>query len=61
MMTVTDIDRHPERVRARLNGPIPLLAELTPSGAEALALTVGDTIWASVKASEVTVTPDLGT
>jgi molybdate transport system ATP-binding protein len=61
VMTVTDIDRHPERVRARLNGPIPLLAELTPSGAEALALTVGDTIWASVKASEVTVTPDLGT
>jgi len=60
-MTVTDIDRHPERVRARLNGPIPLLAELTPAGAEALALTVGDTIWASVKASEVVVTPDLGT
>ena len=59
-MTISDLDRHPERVRARLNGPIPLLAELTPAGAEALALNVGDDIWASVKASEVTVTPDLG-
>lgn len=59
-MTISDLDRHPERVRARLNGPIPLLAELTPAGAEALALNVGDNIWASVKASEVTVTPDLG-
>ena len=60
-MTITDLDRHPERVRVRLTGPIPLLAELTPAGAEALALNVGDTVWASVKASEVTVTPDLGT
>ena len=59
-MTITDLDRHPERVRVRLNGPIPLLAELTPAGAQALALNLGDTVWASVKASEVTVTPDLG-
>ena len=58
-VTVTDIDRHPERVRVRLLGPIPLLAELTPEGADALALTIGDTLWASVKASEVAVTPDL--
>ncbi|MEX1218685.1 MAG: ABC transporter ATP-binding protein [Acidimicrobiales bacterium] len=56
---VTDLDRHPERVRVRLQGPIPLLAELTPEGAEALDLKIGGILWASVKASEVAVTPDL--
>ncbi len=59
-MTIVDLDRHPERVRARLSGPLALLAELTPAGADALSLQVGDTIWASVKASEITVTPDFG-
>lgn len=58
-MTVTDLDRHPERVRVRLAGPVPLLAELTPAGADSLGLILGDTIWASVKASEVAVSPDL--
>jgi len=59
-MTVSDLDRQPERVRARLAGPIPLLAELTPAGAEALSLDIGDSVWAAVKASDVSVTPDLG-
>lgn len=59
LMTVADLDRHPERVRARLTGPVPLLAELTPAGADSLGLVLGDSIWASVKASEVTVSPDL--
>jgi molybdate transport system ATP-binding protein len=58
-MTVSDIDRHPDRVRARLEGPLPLLAEVTPAGADALELRIGDSVWASVKASEVTVAPDL--
>lgn len=59
-MTITDLDRHPEWVRARMAGALSLLAELTPAGADALSLQVGDTIWASVKASEITVTPDFG-
>lgn len=59
MMSVIDLDRHPERVRARLDGPIPLLAEITPAGAAALSLSIGDTVWVSVKASEVAVSPDL--
>ena len=59
LMTVTDLDRHPLRVRVRLTGPVPLLAELTPAGADSLGLVIGDTIWASVKASEVAVSPDL--
>ncbi len=58
-MTVIDLDRHPDRIHVRLDGPLPLLAELTPSGAAALALTPGDHIWSSVKASEVSVLPDL--
>lgn len=59
-LRIHDLDRHPERVRVRLTGPFLLLAEITPAATEALALTVGDTVWASVKASEVSVSPDLG-
>lgn len=58
-MTVRDIDRHPERVRIRLDGPIALVAELTPSGQDALGIRMGDTVWASVKASEIGLAPDL--
>ena len=58
-MTVRDVDRHPDRVRIRLDGPVGLVAELTPAGHEALGARVGDTVWASVKASEISVSPDL--
>jgi molybdate transport system ATP-binding protein len=52
--TVTDIDRRADRVRVRLDGPVPLVAEITPAALEALVLRPGDRIWAAVKATEIT-------
>ena len=53
-VTVVEIDRHADRVRVRVDGDVPLVAEITPSALEALALRPGDQIWASVKATEIT-------
>ena len=53
-VTVVEIDRHADRVRVRVDGEVPLVAEITPSALEALALRPGDEIWASVKATEIT-------
>jgi len=46
------------RVRARIEGLIPVVAEVTPRAVDALELRRGDEVWVSVKASEVTVYPD---
>lgn len=58
-MTVAEVDARADRVRVRLTGDhrLELVAEVIPSGLAALGLTPGDTVWASVKASEVAVTP----
>ena len=56
-VTVTDIDRHADRVRVRLDGEVPLVAEITPAALDALALRPGDHVWASVKATEITTYP----
>jgi molybdate transport system ATP-binding protein len=56
-VTVTDIDRQADRVRVRLDGAVPLVAEITPAALVALALQPGDQIWASVKATEITTYP----
>jgi molybdate transport system ATP-binding protein len=53
--TVTAID--PRSHRVRLDGPIPLIAEVTLAALDALALQPGDQLWASVKASEITIYP----
>jgi molybdate transport system ATP-binding protein len=55
--TVADIDRRADRVRVRLDGTVPLVAEITPAALDALALRAGDTVWASVKATEITTYP----
>jgi molybdate transport system ATP-binding protein len=52
--TVADIDRQPDRVRVRLAGEVPLVAEITPAALDALVLRIGDPVWASVKATEIT-------
>ena len=51
--TVIDIDPHSHRVR--LDGPVPLIAEVTAAALEALSLQPGDHIWASVKATEIAI------
>ena len=55
--TVADIDRQADRVRVRLTGAVPLVAEVTPAGLDALGLQLGDRTWASVKATEITTYP----
>jgi molybdate transport system ATP-binding protein len=56
-VTVADIDRRADRVRVRLYGAVPLVAEITPAALDALGLRPGDAIWASVKATEITTYP----
>jgi molybdate transport system ATP-binding protein len=51
--TVTDIDRQADRVRVRLDGDVPLVAEITPAALDDLVLRPGDRVWASVKATEI--------
>jgi len=51
------IDLHGERVRVRVSGPVPLVAEVTPSAVRALHLTAGAPVWVAVKATEVSVYP----
>ena len=56
--TVVGLDRFHERVRVRLGEELPVVVELTEAGWTALGLGEGDPVWASVKASEVSVVPD---
>jgi molybdate transport system ATP-binding protein len=56
-VTVADIDRQADRVRVRLTGEVPLVAEITSAALDDLALRPGDRLWASVKATEVTTYP----
>ena len=46
-----------DRVRVRLAGEVPLVAEITPGALDDLALRPGDRVWATVKATEVTLYP----
>jgi molybdate transport system ATP-binding protein len=55
--TVADIDRRADRVRVRLSGEIPLVAEITAAALDELALRPGDTVWAVVKATDVVTYP----
>ena len=54
---VADVDRQADRVRVRLTGEIPLVAEITPNALDELALQPGDTVWATVKATEISTYP----
>ena len=54
---VRDIDRGADNVRVRLDGTIPLVAEITPAALDDLALQSGDRVWASVKATDITTYP----
>ena len=52
-LIIDDIDVQHDRVRVRLDGDVPLVAEVTPAAVADLAMRAGETIWASVKATEV--------
>jgi molybdate transport system ATP-binding protein len=50
-----DLDLHGDRVRVRLEGSPPIVAEVTPAAVRELGLDRGDSVWISVKATEVVV------
>jgi molybdate transport system ATP-binding protein len=50
-----DLDLRGERVRVRLSGPVPLVAEVTPSAVRELQLASGTEVWVAVKATEISV------
>jgi molybdate transport system ATP-binding protein len=54
---VADLDHTAGRVLVRLDGALPLVAEITPAALAALALRPGDPVWASAKASEAVAYP----
>jgi molybdate transport system ATP-binding protein len=50
-----DLDLEGQRVRVRLSGPVPLVAEVTPSAVRELHLDSGAEVWVAVKATEISV------
>ena len=52
---VDGIEPMGDRVRVRVAGPLPLVAEITPAAVTALSLADGVEVWATVKATEITV------
>jgi molybdate transport system ATP-binding protein len=55
--TADTLDVVGDRVRVRMAGPVPIIAEVTPAAASELRLADGGPVWASVKATEVIVYP----
>ncbi|GLW33496.1 ABC transporter ATP-binding protein [Actinoplanes regularis] len=55
--TLTDIQRHGDNLRVRLDGPIVVAADITPAAAAYLDLVPGRELWAAVKASETRAYP----
>ena len=55
--TAETVDVVGDRVRVRVAGQVPIVAEVTPAAVGELRLADGGPVWASVKATEVTVYP----
>ena len=55
--TAEGLDLERERVRVRVGGPLPIVAEVTPAAVADLGLADGGPVWVSVKATEITVYP----
>ena len=55
--TVESLDLEGDRVRLRITGEIPVVAEVTTAAVSELHLADGDPVWVSVKAAEVDVYP----
>lgn len=54
---VESIDREGDRVRVRVDGPVSMVAEVTPAAVSELGLAGGGDVWVSVKAAEVSTYP----
>ena len=55
--TVVDVDRLGDRVRVVIDGELPLAAEITAAALDELQLRPGDDVHASVKATDIEVSP----
>jgi molybdate transport system ATP-binding protein len=55
--TAETLEAAGDRVRVRVTGQVPIVAEVTPAAAAALHLGDGGPVWAAVKATEVSVYP----
>jgi molybdate transport system ATP-binding protein len=55
--TVTDLDVLADRVRVRLAGTVPVIAEVTTAAADELRLEPGTRLWSAVKATDVRTYP----
>ena len=51
--TVDGLDVAGDRVRVHVDGPVPVVAEVTPAAVAALDLGSGGEVWVSVKATEI--------
>lgn len=54
---IRSLDLEGSRVRVGMDGEVPLVAEVTPAAVAELGLVEGEPVWASVKATEVSVYP----
>ena len=54
---IQGLERSLERVRVRMGGPVPVVAEVTFSAVEELRLDQGGEAWVAVKATEIHVAP----
>ncbi|MFC3493157.1 ABC transporter ATP-binding protein [Glycomyces rhizosphaerae] len=55
--TVSGVHRHGDNLRVQLDGPLKAAADVTPAAAAQLGLEPGQTVWAAVKATEITAYP----
>jgi len=53
--TVVSLAPHGDAIRVQIDATLPLIADITPGALAALDLRPGDPIWASVKATEVSI------
>ncbi|TDE09081.1 ABC transporter ATP-binding protein [Jiangella asiatica] len=56
-LVITDLEAHGDLVRVTTDGPVSVLADVTPLAVADLRLEPGSTVWASVKATEINVYP----
>jgi molybdate transport system ATP-binding protein len=55
--TAENLEAVGDRIRVRVSGPVPIVAEVTPAAVAELHLGDGGPVWAAVKATEVAVYP----
>ena len=56
--SVTGLDAHRDHIRVHVDGPLPIVAEVTPAAAAELHLhDAGAQVWVAIKASEVDLYP----